>query len=189
MSTEAPVGSFELVEEPAFTTPWMTVRKGRWRRPDGEDVWYYQQHPGCALILPVTVSGKVHLTRIWRPAIQQWCVEAPAGRIEPGEAPVRSALRELAEEVGGVCSDVQELGRFFVSTGSSNECVHIFLAVGVTLEQTEHPDPGEVIEPWKIPIEDALPAVVNGRIADAPTALAITLAHQRGLLRSSERQP
>ncbi len=181
MSTAAPVGAFELAEEPAFATPWMTVRRGWWRRPDRTDVWYYQDHPGCALVLPLTVTGELLLTRIWRPAIQQWCVEAPAGRIDAGEAAVDGALRELAEEVGGVCSDVHELGRFFTSTGSSNEVVHLFLATGVTRGEAR-PDPGEVIEPWEILVRQALQDVVDGRIADGPTALAITLAHHRGLL-------
>lgn len=182
MSPLAPVGSYELLEEPALCTPWMTVRMARWRRPDGEDLWYYQEHPGCALVLPVTASGTLHLTRIWRPAIQGWCVEAPAGRIEPGEEPVRGALREMAEEIGGTCADILELGQFYASTGSSDERVHLFLAIGVTLTARRDPDPGEVIEPWAMPAQDALAEIIAGRIADAPTALAITLADRRGLL-------
>ncbi len=181
MTARTRVGRFELAAEPAFATPWMTIRKGWWRRPGRTDVWYFQEHPGCALVLPLTVSGRVLLTRIWRPPIQAWCVEAPAGRVDPGEEPVAGALRELAEEVGGTCRDIRPLGRFFASTGSSDERVHMFLATGVTRGEAA-PDPGELIEPCELPVREAVAAVADGRIADGPTALAVTLAHHLGLL-------
>lgn len=165
----------------AFDCPWLTVREAVVRHGAGLTSWYYVDHPGCALILPVTGDGRVALIRTWRVAVRQWCWEAPAGRIEPAELPADAARRELREEIGGECEDLLRLGEVFASSGSSNERVHLFVGRRVRLG-ISRPDPEERIELQLVATGRALDLARAGQIEDAPTALAILWAHERGLL-------
>jgi len=40
-------------------------------------------------------------------------VNAPGGRIEPGETPVQAAVRETTEEVGVIPADLKETGQLY----------------------------------------------------------------------------
>jgi ADP-ribose pyrophosphatase len=174
-------GESVVQDRTVFTCRWLTVRETVVR--DGASVasWYYLDQPGCAIVLPITVDGKVALIHAWRVAVRQWCLEAPAGRIEPAELPAEAALRELREEIGGECAGLLRLGEVFASSGSSNERMHLFVARGVRLGRPR-PDPGERIEPKLVTIGHALALARAGRIEDAPTALAILWANERKLL-------
>ncbi|ATL25037.1 NUDIX hydrolase [Streptomyces formicae] len=166
----------------AFHTPWLTVREAHVPEPGGPGRdWYYVDHPGCALVLPVTADGTLLLIRSWRIAVRRWCLEAPAGRCEPGETPRETAVRELAEETGARAEVLHPLGSVWPSSGSSNEEVHLFLAPSVAPGQPRL-DHGEVILPGPLPVEEALELATGGELQDAPTALALLRAHRRGLL-------
>src|SRR5581483_8821989 len=58
------------------------------------------RHPGSAVMMPVDEKDRILLVRQFRlPAeIEMW--EPPAGRLDPGESPLRAAKRELREETG-----------------------------------------------------------------------------------------
>ncbi|MEV5887123.1 NUDIX hydrolase [Streptomyces sp. NPDC052020] len=165
-----------------LSTPWLTVREASPASGRGAGRnWYYVDHPGCALVLPVTDSGTVLLIRSWRIAVGDWCVEAPAGRCEADESPAETARRELAEETGAHGGTLHPLGTTWPSSGSSNERVHLFLATGVR-PGTARPDPDEILRPCPVPVRRALALAADGTIQDAPTALALLLAERRGLL-------
>jgi ADP-ribose pyrophosphatase len=132
-------------------------------------------------VLPVTTDGQVALIRSWRVAVRQWCLEAPAGRIDPGELPAGAARRELAEEVGGQAAALVPLGEVFASAGSSNERVHMFLGLQVVLTSAR-PDPDENLTLELVTVAQALDLARSGQITDPPTALAIFLARDHGLL-------
>jgi ADP-ribose pyrophosphatase len=170
-----------------FACPWLTVREAVVDRGTGQTSWYYLDHPGCALVLPITEDGRVALIHIWRIAVHQWCWEAPAGRIEPSERPVDAARRELLEEIGGEGGDMLELGAAFTSSGSSTERVHLFVGRDVTLGGNR-PDPDEELSVRLVTPVQALNLVRAGLIEDAPTALAIWWAHDRGLLDRGQAQ-
>ncbi|HZG04290.1 MAG TPA: NUDIX hydrolase [Streptomyces sp.] len=165
-----------------FSTPWLTVREALTGTGAGPgDRWYYLDHPGCALVLPVTEQGEVLLVRSWRIAVRQWCVEAPAGRCEPGETPEQTARRELREETGAHGGTFRSLGSVWPSSGTSNELVHLFVAHGVRPGPAE-PDPGEVLHLHPLPVRKAVAMAAGGELRDAPTALALLLAEHQGAL-------
>lgn len=179
MSVEEVTGRWAADAEPAFATPWLTVRSGVWSRDGRDEVWHFLDHPGCALVLPLTSDGRVVLIRVWRPTVGTWVWELPCGRIEPGESPDRAAVRELAEEVGGRGGALEPLGVVLASSGSSNERVHVFVAAGVELG-TPEPDEGELVTTHVVTASQAYEMALAGRILDGPAALAILWAAARG---------
>ena len=58
------------------------------------------RHPGAVAVLARNGRGEVLLVRQFRLAVRQRLWELPAGKLEPGERPLRAAKRELAEETG-----------------------------------------------------------------------------------------
>jgi ADP-ribose pyrophosphatase len=175
-------GSSRVDAEPAFQTPWMTIRRAWTTDEGGEAVWHYLDHPGCALVVPLLRDGSVLMLRQWRVSVSAWCWELPAGRIEPGESPEAAALRELAEESGGKAGRIEYLGSVFSSNGSSNEKIYSFAATGVDISRA-YPDPAEQLVCHTMTTSEAMRMALAGEIDDGPSALAILWAHGRGLLR------
>src|ERR1700679_3211396 len=75
------------------------------------------QHNGSVIILPVDASTNpadptILLERQSRHAAGQFLLELPAGRIEPNEAPLAAAKRELIEETGFRAKRWSEAGGF-----------------------------------------------------------------------------
>ena len=51
-------------------------------------------------IVPIFDNGDLLVTREFRYTINGYCLEFPAGLIDPGETPVEAAKRQLKEETG-----------------------------------------------------------------------------------------
>jgi len=69
-------------------------------------------------ILAVTADGQIPLVRQYRPALDRFTLELPAGLLEPGENPADTAVRELAEETGfQVVGGIHLLGCMAADTG------------------------------------------------------------------------
>ncbi|MBM3776447.1 MAG: NUDIX hydrolase, partial [Acidobacteria bacterium] len=90
------------------------------------------RHAGSAVMLAVDERSRVLLVRQYRlPAARQlW--ELPAGRLDPGETPLKAARRELAEETGCRARSWRKLAHFYASPGYVAEKMTIYLATGLT---------------------------------------------------------
>ncbi len=139
------------------------IRAGveRFRYDDGAEVkrdkvW----HPGAVGILACDDS-QVWLTRQPREAAgAQASLEIPAGKLDvPEEAPLDTARRELAEEIGKQASSWRELFCFYTSPGFSDERVWLYLAADLADAPGEHAEEDERIEivPWPL---DRLPQAI-----------------------------
>jgi len=133
----------------------------RFRHADGsevtrEKVW----HPGAVGILAVD-ERHVWLTRQPREAIgAPASLEIPAGKLDvPGEQPLATAQRELAEEIGKSAASWKEIKVFFTSPGFSDERVWLYLASDLRDAGDAEADEHERIEivPWPLPeLESAI---------------------------------
>lgn len=150
-----------------------TVVRQKFATPDGRThVRETVQHPGAVVILPLLADGRVCLIRNYRCAVEQTLVELPAGTLEPREEPLRTAARELEEETGYRAGAIEPLFQFFMSPGILNERMHLFLATELTAGPARL-EPGEQIEPWLVPWDEALGMAEQGLIQDAKTLVAL----------------
>jgi 8-oxo-dGTP pyrophosphatase MutT (NUDIX family) len=136
------------------------IRAGveRFRNPDGsevtrEKVW----HPGAVGILAID-DQNVWLTRQPREAAGvEASLEIPAGKLDvPGESPLETGRRELAEEIGKRADSWDELFAFYTSPGFSDERVWVYLATDLSDSGPAEADEDEQIEivPWPLGLLD-----------------------------------
>ena len=137
----------------------------------GDKGWHTYQivrHPGGAAVLPLHDDGTVTLIRQLRPALDAFMIEAPAGRLDPGEFPAACALRELGEETGLAAERVESLGILHTSPGVFDEAIHLFIATGLR-STTALPEEYEDISTIRIPLDEAVRMARDGRITDGKT--------------------
>lgn len=133
------------------------------------------RHTGAAVVLPETPDGRLVLVRVFRHAAGGWMVEAPAGTIEPGEAPEACAARELVEETGWRAGSLRPLGSWYPSPGLFDETMHLFHATGLVPAESA-PEEDEMVEPLVATRAEAAAMVRDGTIRDGKTLLALFLA-------------
>jgi ADP-ribose pyrophosphatase len=97
-------------------------------------------------VIALTSDERVVLIRQYRPGVDRVCLEIPGGMIDPGEAPLAAAARELAEETGYTGGTLELIGRVAPNPAIQNNTLFTVLARGVTLTQAPMPDAGEVIQ-------------------------------------------
>lgn len=126
------------------------------------------EHPGAVAILPLTDDNDVILVKQYRKALEKEILEIPAGKLEIGEEPRETAIRELKEETGYTAKKMEYLLEFYTSPGFSNEKLYLFIATGLVEGEAE-PDKDEYIEITKIKLNDLLDMISKGDILDCKT--------------------
>lgn len=161
-----------------FENRWFRLRQDEVDLPTGETITYnVVEHPGFAIVVPLLDDGRVLLERVYRYTVQETLTECPSGGLE-GQDPERAAHRELEEETGWVAGRMEALGSFYASDGISDERFWVFLATRLEQTGTMAREPTEQMELEYVPFEDAVERALTGRITDAPSALALILAHR-----------
>jgi 8-oxo-dGTP pyrophosphatase MutT (NUDIX family) len=155
--------------------------EGTFEAPDGSrfsrDI---VRHPGAVGVVPL-VDDEVVMVRQYRPVIDDGLLEIPAGtRDQPGEDPLATAVRELAEEVGATAGDIEHLATYLVAPGVSDEQMTLYLASDLTFAGRLADGPEEehmTVE--RIALADAPALIAAGRIADAKSIVGLLLAERR----------
>ena len=137
------------------------------------------RHPGGAAAVALDQAGRVCLLRQYRHAAGGWIWELPAGKLDPGEAPLRTAQRELEEEAGLAAARWEPLGSILSSPGILTEVIHLFLARALTPVARNH-ETHEVIEVHWVGLEEALRMARAGAIRDAKTLVGLCRAAHGG---------
>ena len=140
------------------------------------------RHPGGAVALALNATGNICLIKQYRHAVGGWIWELPGGRIEPDEAPLLSAQRELREEVGVEAANWQPLINFWSTPGFCNEMLYLFSAEELTKVPLQR-DADELMEVHWFSVSEALKMCDSGEITDAKTLLGLYK-----LARAVERQ-
>ena len=131
----------------------------------------FVEHGGGACVLYVE-EDKVVFVRQYRYPYSESVYEIPAGKLDKGEDPKVTALRELEEEAGIRAEKVELLFVMYPSPGYTNEKIYIYRAFDGK-KVASHLDEGEFLDVEYIPLERAKEMMQNGEINDAKTLIAL----------------
>ncbi len=135
-------------------------------------------HRGAAAILPIDNDGNIVMVKQYRKPAEKILLEIPAGTLEEGEDPLECAKRELIEETGFAAREFTPLISFYSTPGFTTERLHIYIAKGL-YEESGEMDFDEFIEIEKIPFNEALSMVLEGKIEDAKTIIGILTFNEK----------
>jgi ADP-ribose pyrophosphatase len=130
-------------------------------------------HPSNAVaILPLN-DERCKLLKQYRYAIDQYIYEAPAGTMEPGEDPLKTAHRELIEETGFSARTIIQKGFIYTTPGYTDEKIFLFEARDLSPSREYEKDDDEIIEVVDIATKDLAAMIHEGTIVDAKTICLI----------------
>ena len=133
-------------------------------------------HVGAVCVIPVTDDGQVLMERQFRYPHGRVFYEIPAGKLDhPNEDPLSAAMRELREETGAVAGKMTFLGELDTSPALINEKIYMYMAEDLSFTEREL-DEDEFLEVEKAPLTELVDLVMQGKISDAKTQIAVLKA-------------
>lgn len=158
----------------------LDVRRDLVRLPNGETASReYIVHPGAVMVVPLLDDGRLVVERQYRYPVAQVMLEFPAGKLEAGEAPLRCAIRELAEETGYRATEWARAGILHNAIAYSTEGIEIWFARGLVAGATQLDD-GEFLDVDTATLEELEEAARVGTLTDVKTLVGLLwLRHWR----------
>ncbi len=129
------------------------------------------EHPGGVCIVPL-LGDRVILVKQFRIAVEDYVVEAPAGKIEKGDDPIQRAKQELLEETGYEAEMVEYLGSAYSSVGYCSEVINFYLARGLKYVGCK-PEEDEKIEIIEMKLEEVREKLEKFAFRDSKTYIAL----------------
>jgi len=148
------------------------------------------RHPGASAVAALSEQGEVTLLRQYRHAVGGYLWEVPAGKLDPGEAPLACAARELREEAGVEAGRLEPVGSIVTCPGFCDEVIHLFVATALTPAKQELGADEVIDDVRRVPLAEAMAMIARGEIRDGKTIAALVqtdLRYGRGA--SGERRP
>ena len=173
-----------LASEEVYEGRVISLRRDTVAMPGGGDsVREVVTHPGAVAVVALDDENRVVLLRQYRHPVRAHMWELPAGlRDEDGEPPLRTAQRELAEEVLLSAARWSLLATVHNSPGFSDEQVLVYLAED--LSDAARPD-GFVVEDEeadmtieRVPLGEAVQRVFDGDITNSSAIVGVLAAAQ-----------
>jgi ADP-ribose pyrophosphatase len=132
-------------------------------------------HNGGVAILALDDDNNVLTVTQYRYVFGREMLEIPAGKLEENEDPASAALRELREETGATPDEFLPLGTILPSPGCYGETLHLYLARGLHFGAAQ-PDEDELLRVERIPFDEMVRRILNGKIMDGKTVAAVLKA-------------
>jgi len=141
--------------------------------------------PDAVGILPIGWDGKIHLVKQFRPAIDKYTIEVPAGLIDDEETPEEAARRELREELG-LKGPLKRVNSFYHAEGYSSGKTHLFVCENAILTSKPKLDSTEFIEKYIVTYTELGNMINSGEIQD-PKTIILFLSYRIHNLRNHQK--
>ena len=157
-----------------YDNPWIQVDEDEVINPGGGVSLYGKVHfKNLAIgIIPLDEDQNTWLVGQWRYALDEYSWEIPMGGGPLDIDKLDSAKRELKEETGLSAKKWTEFLKMHTSNSVTDEVGYAFLAEDLTQGETEFEET-EDLKIWKLAFKDAHQMVLDGKITDGLTMVAI----------------
>ncbi len=161
-------------------SPWMTVIERAVEFSPGAPIELYHavSQQDYITIVAMTPDGKIPIVRQYRPALETFTWELPAGLVEPDEAPADTCARELMEETGYPARAVHSLGTYSPCTSRFSNQAHTFFVETGPRAESHNGEAG--IELKLVTLTELAALILTGDFVLQLHIGAILLAGMRG---------
>ncbi len=150
----------------------LSVRKDDITLPDGTPaIREMVEHSGGSAVY-CEKDGKVLLVKQFRYPYKEELYEIPAGKLNEGEDPMQTAIRELEEEGGIRAKRVEKMFDIYPTPAYTNEIIRIYKATEF-VETKSCLDEDEFLSAEWIDKNTVKKMIENGQIKDAKTIVAV----------------
>ncbi|WP_314425455.1 NUDIX hydrolase [uncultured Microbacterium sp.] len=171
-----------LRSELAYRGAVWNVRDDLVRYGEGEIRRQYVEHTGAVAIVALDDQDRVLLIQQYRHPIRHRDWELPAGLLDVvDEEPLAAAQRELAEEADLVAEHWEPMVSSWTTPGGNDEVIHLFLATGISPAPAAHEredEEADIRVEW-VPLDDAVDAVLDGRMRNGILTIGVLATVQR----------
>ncbi len=129
-------------------SPWVSIvaREVEFSRTAPVQIFHAVAQADYVSIVAMTGNGRIPIVRQYRPAIEDFSWEVPAGMVDPGETPAECCRRELLEETGLTARAVHYLGEASPCTGRLSNRIHSFFVEAGERSAAFQPEPGLAVK-------------------------------------------
>jgi 8-oxo-dGTP pyrophosphatase MutT (NUDIX family) len=142
--------------------------------PKEAGTFYILDTPEWINVIALTPDREIILVEQFRFGIEKCTLEIPGGMVDPGETPIESAIRELAEETGYTTGKWTKLGEVSSNPAIMTNFTHLYLAEDCIKSEEQHTGEHEDIRVHKMPVDDFLDLVKSGVIHHAIVLSAVS---------------
>ena len=142
-----------------FSTPYFKIEQLD-SLPHQGGSYYRMTGPDSVIMCILDQSDRFILVRQFRPALNQFSIEFPAGAIDRNETPAEAFSRELGEETGMLCERYCYLGKFHLMMNRTKIYEHLFFCMGPKVSNEKKIE--ENISVIKLPRAQLKDMVKNG---------------------------
>ncbi|MFY7983264.1 MAG: NUDIX domain-containing protein, partial [Burkholderiaceae bacterium] len=132
----------------------------------------YIRHPGAVMVVPLLDGERFVMERQFRYPLRQVLLEFPAGKIDRGEAPFLTGLRELFEETGYRAAEWALAGRLHNAAAYSDEFIEIWFARGLQTGAARL-DADELLDVCEMDLQGLRLMAACGDLTDAKTQIGL----------------
>jgi ADP-ribose pyrophosphatase len=161
----------------------LTVESHTIQLPDGSVIedWPWIIIPSAAIVLASTADRRFLCFRQTKYAVEGTSLAPVGGMLEPGEAPLEAAKRELSEETGYESPQWIHLGDYKVDPNRGVAVMHFFYARQARKVRQPSSDDLEDQQLLKLSIAELEEALHSGgfRVLAWATVVAMALLHER----------
>ncbi len=164
-------------------SPWVDIvaREIEFSPGAAAEIYHAVKQQDYLAIVARTPSGHFPIVRQYRPAVEAFTWELPAGLAEPDEDFAEGCRRELLEETGYPTSAIHALGTAFPCTGRLGNRIHsFFLETGERIADFAQ-EPG--IEVRLVTAAELADMIRSGELVSQLHLGALLLAELRSFIR------
>jgi 8-oxo-dGTP pyrophosphatase MutT (NUDIX family) len=167
-----------LSEEVKYDNRWINVTEFQVINPGGGHGIYGKVHFKNKAIGIVALDDEMNtwLVGQFRYTLNEWSWEIPEGGGASDQSPLDAAKRELKEETGLNAKKWSQILRLHTSNSVTDEEGFLYLAEELSEGEKDLEETEADMKIWKLPLQEALQMVTEGKITDALSIMGLLMA-------------